>query len=433
MNNLKFKQMSHNENSRNFLAILFGMGSQILIQLISIPIFLHFLSISDFAIWIVAFNVAQFSNFMDLGTITSNQNLFPYLIKKGKSAEISKRISHNIFLISFNYLTLIVIFTLVVILFGIHTSFFLTICFGFSVYLQSVFGIIEAIKRMNGKNSSGLNLSSLARLVEFGAYTFSLVIGFTNLLIVGLTGLLSKFLLFCFVKLRDQELRLLQFFPNFDFQVFKEMIQNGIPYTIVKISDTISLSGIILVIHSKFSATSLLLFMSFRTFLRFGFQFCNLINFTFYFELSRNWANNSFLLFKKNVRINFLLSFAFGSVLVFLFTIFGDTIYSSWTHNKFSLGTSTLYCGIFYLFVMILSQSQKIQFHSVNANLYVSIISLLGSLFCIIYLLIDKTMVKPSQVFILLGFVEIFCILMIWLRTETIIRNVFKLHDEDIQ
>ena len=93
---------NRSDTSRNFFALVFGIGSQFFIQMLTIPLFLHYLTIQQYAVWVVSINLAQLANFSDLGTITASQNYFPYLKNQGKFNEITKRISQGINLNTFN-------------------------------------------------------------------------------------------------------------------------------------------------------------------------------------------------------------------------------------------------------------------------------------------------------------------------------------------
>jgi O-antigen/teichoic acid export membrane protein len=428
---LKF--VNYQESTRNFVAILFGMGSQIIIQLISIPLFLHFFTVRDYAIWVISLNIAQFANFIDLGTITANQNAFPLLQKKGKVLEISQRISQNLNLLTINLAILIILCVVEQIAYNNIVNILLVISFGISVYVQNLFGLIEATKRMNGKNSLGLNLASSARMIEFASYTIVIILGVSNLLTVSIVGTTSKFLLFCIIESCDKQLTSKGIFRSIDYVLIKEMTKSGFPYALIKISDILALSGVVLILQKRLSPLELLLFVSFRTFLRFGLQLSNLINFTFYFELSKNWTENSYSAFKRNIKLNSWSTFMIASILILGYSMLGQALFSYWTHGQFHMTSSINYCGIFYLVILIFSQAQKIKFHAINANLRVSSISFLTTIVSLAIIGVSKEFRDISEVFILLGIAEIVSIILVQLQSTNALQKVFFHHSNGLE
>ena len=420
-----FKFVRRQDSMRNFVAILFGMGSQIIIQLMSIPLFLYFFSVKDYAIWVISLNIEQFANFIDLGTITANQNAFSYLNKRDKKFEISQRISQSLNLLTANLGILIILCVVEQLIFDNIVNILLVISFGISVYVQNLFGLVEATKRMNGQNSLGLNLASSARLIEFALYATVTICGVSNLLIVSIVGTIAKFLFFWIIESRDKQITAAEPFRSIDFLLIKNMSKSGFPYALTKLSDVIALSGVVLILQNRLSPIELLLFVSFRTFLRFGLQLSNIINFTFYFEMSKNWTESKYSRFKRNVKLNSWSSFIVASILIVGYSVLGRSLFSHWTHNQFDLPEKILHSGLFYLIILVFSQSQKIKFHAINANLRVSSISCFSTFVSLVILGVNKGFSDISQVFILMGIAEIVSILLVQLQSSSVLQQVF--------
>ena len=412
------------ESSRNQIAIIFGFGSQFLIQLLSIPLFLKQMTVQQYAVWIVSFSIAQIANFSDLGTITASQNLFAYLKNQKNPREISNRISQGININTMSILVLISILIITQFLFENIASIYLVITFIISTYVQNFFGINEAIMRMNEKNSLGLNLSSSARLVEFTFYALLLSLGITNLLIIGIGGTIAKITFFFILGNRVTDFFLIRNFESPNFKIISRMVKSGAPYAIMKISDVVTLSGLVLVLQNRLTSLNLLLFVSLRTFLRFGLQFSNLINFSFYFKFSKNWAEGAQTEFLRNVKYNYWISALVLSMLSSGYIFFGNYVFVYWTNGSFNLDNTTFLCGVFYLIILVISQSQRVKFHAINANMRVSLIALFVGLANLLFLALNKNIIDLNQIFISMGIFEFMSILMVKFSTQKIINAV---------
>ena len=412
------------ESSRNQIAIIFGFGSQFLIQLLSIPLFLKQMTVQQYAVWIVSFSIAQIANFSDLGTITASQNLFAYLKNQKNPREISNRISQGININTMSILVLISVLIITQFLFENIASIYLVITFIISIYVQNFFGINEAIMRMNGKNSLGLNLSSSARLVEFTFYALLLSLGITNLLIIGIGGTIAKITFFVILGNKVTDFFLIRNFESPDFKIISRMVKSGVPYAIMKISDVVTLSGLVLVLQNRLTSLNLLLFVSLRTFLRFGLQFSNLINFSFYFKFSKNWAEGAQTEFLRNVKYNYWISALVLSMLSSGYIFFGNYVFVYWTNGSFNLDNTTFLCGVFYLIILVISQSQRVKFHAINANMRVSFIALFVGLANLLFLALNKNIIDLNQIFISMGIFEFMSVLMVKFSTQKIINGV---------
>lgn len=193
----------HRQTLQNFLALAFGTGSQIITQIISVPIFLHFWSLESYAIWLIAVNLSQFTGILDLGMITANQNRFPKLALDGNSREIRERQSSTLTVFILNNFVFGFLYLVFGEIFGKPVPAILFIIFILISGVQSLFGMMEASLRIEGKISLGLNLSNSSRIIEFLSTLIGISIFNENLCMVALTSLLFKTIYFviCAYKL----------------------------------------------------------------------------------------------------------------------------------------------------------------------------------------------------------------------------------------
>ena len=402
----------------NFLSLCFGTGSQIFIQIVSIPIFLKYLDLKSYSIWLISSNLAQITGILDIGTITASQNRLAEMNESKQISQISKRILSVFYLFTFNNLFVITLITLLLPKINFGIPIVLVIYLLLNSYFQSLFGIIEACLRIENKVSLGLNIGNFARIFEFLSTLAGLHFFGSNLTQIAQLILIVKSFYFITCTIRIRKLLLTNITIQPIFNDFKETLRDGYPFFLVKFADTISLSGSVLIIQQHISAEMLVLFLSSRTFFRFSLQLANLVNFTIYYELSNAWSQKDSKAFLAWSRRNYLFTITIISLVIPFELKFGSTFFAKWTHDKLHISNSLLFAGILYAAVLTLSQSQKIPFHASNNNNLVSIVQLLGSFAFLIALSLFGYFSRLPQIFYLLFSIEFINLIFIWKKSK---------------
>jgi len=389
------------------MAISIGTGSQILIQVVSVPIFLHFWNLEKYAIWLIALNLSQFTGILDLGMITANQNRFPKLALEGKLEEIDVQRNNTLIIFILNNLIFGFLYFTFGGFLGKPVPAFLFILFTLSSGIQTLFGMIESNLRIVGRVSLGINLSNVSRIIEFLSTLIAILIFKDQLNMVAFVILLTKsfFFVFCLVKLhtrlgskRGRLLKLLY---------FKKSFREGYPFLLMKLSDTLALSGVVILVQRFLSPAELVMLLTSRTFFRLGLQISNLFNFTFYFELARTWSESDEGLFKVWKRRNLYVTLVCTFLTTIVFWTLGRDLYKIWTHDELFLTTKVLIAGALYSAVMMLSQGQKISFHASNNNKEVSHIQFVLTLLVLFSINNFAILQRAEGVFYLLSIAEL--------------------------
>ena len=410
---------------RNLFALGTAASYQTLMQMVAIPIFLAALQVERYSEWLIAFSIAQFTGLLDFGSITSTQNSFKLLTVRGLDDLVNQRIKQ----IS-NFLT-ISFFGFIFILFYLHensrTTFNinLTIIFVVSNLLQSYFGILEGLTRIDSKTSFGIYASTALRFTEFIGTLLGLLLYPKSLILVGLTGLILKTLFFTFILYRFHNQYQFMQFGRPNISIIIQNIKEGGAFLIIKSSEWILISCTVLVLSKKISATELVLFISSRTFFRLGIQITMLISTTYGYEMTNTWASNDYLtmlqLIKRSSRVTIMLA-TFG---LLIYGTIGKNIYALWMHSQLALHNSLLIWGALYSLVLSISQNQKTKFNSINFNFHISVIQLLCSLLTVGFLYLANSGMTLEYIYAVLTIAEVFSFTLIRLFTRNRIENYF--------
>ena len=414
---------------RNLLALVTSTASQIIIQIISLPLFLAYLTIEKYAIWLLAYNVAQLTGLLDFGSIAYSQNKLSYLNAQRKVTEIDSHLKQIINILVLNFtLFLLMIFLLQ---FSGNEKFSapLITVFVCSNLLQSLWGLLEALTRFDSKITIGLYTSNALRLGEFFGTTVGLFIFSNNLINVALVSLMFKTIIFL--------LMLRQLYPKYRFLKvglinWNQIIaigMGGIPFFLTKIADFITLSGLLIVLHGKISTNEFVLFVASRTFFRLGLQVTSLVAHSYSYEMTSSWVsrdlNKMKSLIKNSNRINIILT----TIGIFIYTLVGQNLFAYWVNKKIEMNSLIILWGACYSFILSINQNQKTKFYAVNHSFLVSVIQIAYSILLVFIVAITKFDFSVVDLFILLSFFELACFITVAFTSRNSIYRHF--HDSD--
>lgn len=372
-------------NTRNFLALSANTLTLTLIQITSIPLFLHYLTFESYAIWIVTSSIAQFAGLLDFGMVAASQNSFSLLKARKKKYEVSKTVI-QIFNLQ---ISAVILFNIVIFVAErlniLRIDYLLLFVFTLSLLVQSYFGILEATTQMNSKVHEGILASTLGRLFEYLGIIIGCIFLGHSLALVASLGLMLKMLFLIYVIPNfETRIRILKY-GSWEMRLLLKSLREGIPYLVIKLTDFLAFSGVLLVLQLTLNPTDLILFASCRTFFRVGLQFTGLINHSYAYEMTKAWSLNDYTKMKHLMhtsgKLTILISLAFAA----LYLVFGEYIFSIWTQGSIKLYLPVLLVGICYSTICSINQSQKSNYNSVNANSKVSQILLTFTIFQLLF------------------------------------------------
>jgi O-antigen/teichoic acid export membrane protein len=372
-------------NTRNFLALSANTLTLTFIQITSIPLFLHYLTFESYAIWIVTLSIAQFAGLLDFGMVAASQNSFSLLKARKKKYEVSKTVI-QIFNLQISG---VILFNIVIFVAErlniLRIDYLLLFVFTLSLLVQSYFGILEATTQMNSKVHEGILASTLGRLFEYLGIIIGCIFLGHSLALVAALGLMLKMLFLIYmIPHFETRIRVLKY-GSWEVRLLLKSLREGIPYLVIKLTDFLVFSGVLLVLQSTLNPTDLILFASCRTFFRVGLQFTGLINHSYAYEMTKAWSLNDYTKMKHLMHISGKLTILISLAFAALYLVFGEYFFSIWTQGSMKLYLSVLLVGTCYSTICSINQSQKSNYNSVNANSKVSQILLAFAIFQLLF------------------------------------------------
>lgn len=373
----RFTEVTNNKmksgfNPRNFFALSTNTLTLTLIQITTIPLFLHYLSIKSYAVWIITSSIAQFSSLLDFGMVAAAQNSFSFLHAKKKSPDISKTVV-QIFNVQISAVILFNIFLFLAERFDIlRFDYPLLLVFTLSILVQSYFGILEATSQMQSKVHEGIHASSLGRLFEYLGIVIGCIFVGHSLVLVASIGLILKiaFLIYRIPRF-ESRIQILKY-GSWEIRLLLESLREGFPYLVIKLTDFLVFTGVLLVLQTRLNPADFVFFASSRTFFRMGLQFTGLINHSYAYEMTRAWSLNNYTKMKNLMDVSRRVTILLSLVFAIFYLLFGEDIFSFWTHGNFQLSYPVLLVGTCYSAICSINQSQKSNYNSINANSRVS-------------------------------------------------------------
>jgi len=395
----------------NLLALLSSTASQVLIQLLTIPILLNSRGIDSAAIWLLAFNISQITTILDFGALSATQNSAFDLGKRKKHDQLNQNLSQlTLLLIIANSAFLAVIFFLNKFI-GLRIDFSLVTIFVVSNLLQNLFSYFEIFTRVEDKTSWGIYASNFIRIFEFVAVISVLKFTSDSLYIAALMGLLVKFILICFLEaVLEQKYKFLRI-DRFKSDIFYSNLKNGFPFFLNKIADIVVLNLPLVVIQDRMKSREIVLFIAARTFFRLGLQITAVLSHNFGYEMTKSWSLGDMNSMMISARRSRLATISLSALGVIVYWFFGDYLFGVWTNHKLSLSTTLLFVGICYSFFLSINLDQKTKFNSINLNFHTSWVQFALSVFyvCFLYLYSDTysvlSLLSLSMIFEILSLV----------------------------
>lgn len=321
-------------------ANIFGQGVTIAIQLLSVPIFLHYWNISTYGEWLIISAVPAYFAMADIGLVAVAANKMTMLNAQGNHAASNRvfqsaLVMTTILIAVFTAIALIMIYIVdanVLAEEGRKSALLMLI----GVALLNVFsGLFDAVFRASGKYASGTYALNFARIFEslLGLGFLSLGYGFVGVSFGYLLGrMLASAAIWIYVKRK---------FNNFVWEMgdaqreeILPLIRPAIAFMAFPIGNAISIQGMSLLVGSLFGPAFLAVFNTYRTLSRVLVQLITTVSRSVWPEISRLYGLGEYLKIRKITRI---ATFGVGGgsiVMAVILFQFADWILLEWTHGK---------------------------------------------------------------------------------------------------
>jgi O-antigen/teichoic acid export membrane protein len=321
-----------------------GMGVTLIIQLVSVPLFLTVWGVPTYGEWLVLSAVPTYVALSDLSFSSVAGNLMVMLVAQGRRADaitLGRRLWSIV-----TVMTGIAILGAVVIALVFGRSFgngaaipaseaqVVLVALFLQVAVGNQYGVLDAWYRAGGRYPTSAALRQLGRLLEFGALMGAVLLGAGpgTAAIAFLAGSVAGFLVSWMVLRRT--IPWSTFRPERPhLQTFRELLTPGLAFVAFPIGQALSLQGFTIVIGATLGTVAVVVFSTTRTVTRVALQAMGSINLAIWPELSRSVGSGRLVEARAILRRSVQLALASSLSLVLGLALFGVAIIRWWTHG----------------------------------------------------------------------------------------------------
>lgn len=370
----------------------FGQVANIIIQLTSVPIFLHFWGADLYGKWLILSSMPAYLSMSDIGFGSVAGNEMTMLTARQDYQAASK-----VFQSAWVFVTSVcsVIGILVVALAYLlpFDSWFnlkplpsgqvsLVICLlALYTLVSQQGGLIDAAFRSDGRYAQGTALASVIRLMEMVLALISVVLG-GQLVTVASTLLIGRILGFCWMWLmfRRASQWLNYGYANARLETIKRLLKPAVAFMAIPMSNALIFQGMTLVVGGVLGSVAVVMFTTARTMSRIIIQFISLVNHAVWPEFSSAFGSANLLLARKLYQkascFSLWLSILLSTVLVFI----GPWLLSTWTARQIVIDIPLFYLMLILVISSSLWQSSSVVLMATNKHSGFAHISLISSL-----------------------------------------------------
>lgn len=329
----------------------FGQAVTIGIQLVSLPIFLHYWTLQEYGTWLLVSAIPAYFALADVGIGTVAMNTMTMLAAQGRHREANGVFQTALAMTALSTLLLLAVALMVIWSFNLgpvrDAPMRFTISFLAAVALIGTFTpLFDGLFRASGQFVRGTMAIHVARLAEWAGGIAGLVLHGT-MVAVALGFLLTRLAIVVLMVLWTSRR-----FSAFKWSIrdasiahLRDMLPKGAAFLALPVGNALLLQGVTLVVGSTFGAAAVATFNSYRTLSRIPVQLLTTFSRSLWPELSRSYGAGEFgrleRLYRQSSRVS-LLACAGACVLVFFA---GPVILEVWSRGKIAMDASLL--GLF--------------------------------------------------------------------------------------
>lgn len=430
-----------NSNLKNRLLRGFGANglSQIItvvIQVLSVPIFLQSWGQELYGEWLIISAIPTYISMSDIGFTTAAANDMTMNVARGKKSAALEVFQSIWLLISSISLVIIIIAVSVVYLLPVSDWLNLTelnqsevkgviLLLTLYVLMGMQRNLIVAGFRCDGNYALGVTYASLLRLFEYGilvtfvSFGASPDIAALSFLISSMLGIFSmKITLSC------KSQWLLYGYKYASLNNLKKLAKPAIASMSFPLGNAISNQGIIIAIGSTLGATNVVIFSTLRTLSRLALQVMGMIKNSVSPEISAAYASNEMTLARKLHRHACQLSLWMALLTVVILGLLGERIVTLWTRNIISFDRTLFFLMLAIVVISSFWFTSLTVLTSTNNHQKVSIYYLIATITSLILAVILLKKLGLNGAVIALIFTEI-------LMSFYVVRNSLILLKDD--
>jgi O-antigen/teichoic acid export membrane protein len=332
----------------------FGMALTIGIQLVSLPIFLHYWNTSTYGVWLMLSAIPAYLSMADVGMVSAAGNKMTIAIARGDLTEANK-----IFQSALKFMTMVCSFiafiALIAILFTPKSLLsnldlrlaLLALCFGVLIALFD--GLSQTIFKATQRYAIGTTLGNFVRLAEWAGYMIGLAsIGtFTAVALCGFFARLVGTIIVTQLSKHGNH-GIHWSMRHADNDEIRAMIKPAISFMAFPLASALSLQGLTLLVGVLFGPITVAIFNTYRTIVRIAVQITAIFSHALWPEFSRLFGEGEFLrihhVFNRSAALGALQAFALSLLLYFT----SPWLLKFWTHGEIEYIPSLMLMMLIY-------------------------------------------------------------------------------------
>lgn len=380
---------------RNFGANAYGQVVTVLIQLVSVPLYLGHWGVALYGEWLILSAIPAYLALSDIGfaSVAANDMTMKVARKDERGALC---VYQSVWvLISCIAVVVGILLALLAVFFPVHDRLSIEHISSFNTQLILMLlvayvlvglqgNVLNAAFRSIGRYAFGTALGNTARLIEWAATMFALWLGYgvvgiaLAMLVVKVAGVFAMWIVLNretpWLKLGVQQA---------SFTEIKRLWRPAVAFMAFPLGLALSLQGIVLAIGMTLGAAAVVMFSVYRTLTRLLVQIITLLNHSAWPEISAAYGANKIDLVARLHRSFSSLTFWLGLCSVVMLSGTGEWMIRAWTRHAFQQNQVLLVLMLLTAFLNVMWQTSWVVLMATNQHQKITAVFLLLAVGCL--------------------------------------------------
>lgn len=385
-----FKMIGKSPIRKNILANFYGIGVNLLNQIVLVPLYITYWGNDLYSDWIILSALTVIFSMSDIGLNNVIQNRFSMKFAEQDIKECKSLLSNNLFIVTILFILSVIVASIYLISFnivdvmGLHLLarlessiiFLLLIC---RVFLGMYSGIENAIYRANHRASRAVYMDQTCTL---SVVIITIVCLYFHVRIVYMCICFCvPYLMLILVKRTDS----MKYFPykisvaNIDTKSLKSLFPLSISFMSFPLGNAIVLQGYTFVVNKYFGADSVVLFNTTRTMCNFIKTLLSTIQTSVWPEYSIAYGNLDYKRMRSLHHKTLYFTLVCTVIMCALLLVVGPVLYKIWTQGEIVFQYSLMRAFLVVLFFEMIWTSSGVTLMSTNNHSRMGLFYVLGA------------------------------------------------------
>lgn len=387
---MKIPFVTNSPIRKNLLANFFGIGVQLMNQIVLVPFYILFWGNELYSDWIVLSALTTIFSMSDVGLNNVIQNRFAICHSEGKKKECDSLLTNN-FVLVFGSLVLFVFLSFVFCfiwdiskVMDIHQltrwqASLVFIILIVRVFLGMMSGVASAIYKGTHNASRAIIIDNLCLLAVAIISLICMMLS-VSIVLMSIVICIPYFVVLIYKQIDSRKFYDYKFsLKTFDWPLLKSILLPSLSFMSFPLGNTIVLQGYTLLVNSFFGADSVVLYNTTRTLCNFIKTFLATLQTAVWPEYSIAYGNCDYSLMRylhrKIIKVTLIISICMGLGLLAT----GPFIYEIWTHGAVQFEYALMTSYIIVLIIESLWTSSSVTLMATNNHSTLGVIYIISA------------------------------------------------------